>query len=119
MNATYVQAARKLDVPSAQKRVLIALCEVRTKAGVCDLPQSALARACSLARGTVSHCVIALEALGYLRIGPHPRRRGNLYRTTPLQHWNLSAFSASRLFRAFPTGSLLHRMPAGAMSARA
>src|SRR5260364_201756 len=47
MSAAYIQAAHKAKLPPTQKRVLLALCEVRTKAGVCDLRQRALARACS------------------------------------------------------------------------
>src|SRR5260364_38921 len=99
--------------------VLLALCGVRTKAGVCDLRQRALARACSLSRGEVNRCVKALAERSYLRIEPHPHRRGNLYRINGLRHWNLSASSASSLFRIFPTCSLVHRMPAGSMSAPA
>ncbi|CCD29916.1 conserved hypothetical protein [Candidatus Glomeribacter gigasporarum BEG34] len=119
MSAAYIQAAHKAKLQPNQKRVLLALCEVRTKAGVCDLRQRALARACSLSLGEVNRCVKALAERSYLRIEPHPHRRGNLYRINGLQHWNLSASSASSLFRIFPTCSLVHRMPAGSMSAPA
>src|SRR5260363_159962 len=119
MSATYVLAAHKAKLPPTQKRVLLALCEVRTKVGVCDLRQRALARACSLSLGEVNRCVKALAERSYLRIEPHPHRRGNLYRINGLRHWNLSASSASSLFRIFPTCSLVHRMPAGSMSAPA
>src|SRR5260364_206311 len=82
MSAAYIQAAHKAKLQPNQKRVLLALCEVRTKAGVCDLRQRALARACSLSLGEVNRCVKALAERSYLRIEPHPHRRGNLYRIT-------------------------------------
>src|SRR5260363_435448 len=91
MSAAYIQAAHKAKLPPTQTRVLLALCEVRTKAGVCDLRQRALARACSLSLGEVNRCVKALAERSYLSIEPHPHRRGNLYRITGLRHWTLSA----------------------------
>src|SRR5260364_114101 len=66
MSATYVLAAHKAKLPPTQKRVLLALCEVRTKAGVCDLRQRALPRAFSFPRGGVNGWVKPLEDRGYL-----------------------------------------------------
>src|SRR5260364_245243 len=98
MSAAYVLAAHKAKLPPTQKRVLLALCEVRTKAGVCDLRQRARARACSISLGDVNRCVKALAGRSYVSIEPHTLRPGNLYRINGLRHWNLSASSASSLF---------------------
>src|SRR5260364_104496 len=56
MSATYVLAAHKAKLPPTQKRVLLALCEVRTKAGVCDLRQSAAICASSRIRTAAAIC---------------------------------------------------------------
>src|SRR5260363_392624 len=101
MSAAYIQAAHKAKLPPTQKRVLLELCEVRTKADVCDLRQRALARATSLSLGEVNRCVKALAERSYLRIEPHPRRRSKVYRINGHQHWNLSASCASSLVRIF------------------
>ncbi len=107
MSAAYVRAARKADVPPQAKRVLLALCAACNDAGECDLTQSALGRACSIYEGTVSRSLAALEIRGYLRIKPHPYRRGYLYQITDLKDWGSDAALSSSLFRAFPTCSLL------------
>src|SRR5260364_391780 len=72
MSAAYIQAAHKAKLPPTQKRVLLALCEVRTKAGVCDLRQRALARACSLSLGGVTRCGRPRAERTYRRTEPHP-----------------------------------------------